>query len=332
VIGSSLLVMALGLPPGSASGAELSGDEQFTPIVMHIMSTPRWFTGTDDQVHLVYELELTNAFPSPVTVTAVAARDVGTGRTIARLSADALAASMSLVTSGAESQTELAPSTIGVVWFDIPFVATADLPTRVEHELTVLVPPGLPVPSEITDVGGRGRVDDAPPIVLHPPLEGPRWLAVGGCCDGPHRRSVQPINGELWLSQRFAIDFNRLSEDDLLATGDQGLNDSWPTYDQPILAVSDATVVQAADEFDDQIPNAPEPVTIEEADGNYVILKIRRGVYAFYAHLKPGSVAVQAGDEVRAGDVIGRTGNSGSSTGPHLHFHVMDRPSALRSN
>jgi hypothetical protein len=331
VIGSSLLVMALGLPPGSASGAELSGDEQFTPIVMHIMSTPRWFSGTDDQVHLVYELELTNAFPSPVTVTAVAARDVGTGRTIARLSADALAASMSLVTS-AESQTELAPSTIGVVWFDIPFVATADLPTRVEHELTVLVPPGLPVPSEITDVGGRGRVDDAPPIVLHPPLEGPRWLAVGGCCDGPHRRSVQPINGELWLSQRFAIDFNRLSEDDLLATGDQGLNDSWPTYDQPILAVSDATVVQAADEFDDQIPNAPEPVTIEEADGNYVILKIRRGVYAFYAHLKPGSVAVQAGDEVRAGDVIGRTGNSGSSTGPHLHFHVMDRPSALRSN
>jgi murein DD-endopeptidase MepM/ murein hydrolase activator NlpD len=99
-----------------------------------------------------------------------------------------------------------------------------------------------------------------------------------------------------------------------------------------VLAVADATVVQAVDGFADQVPNAPEPVTIAEADGNYVILKVDDGVYAFYAHLAPGSVRVQPGDTVRAGDVIGRTGNSGSSTGPHLHFHVMDRPSALRSN
>ena len=64
-------------------------------------------------------------------------------------------------------------------------------------------------------------------------------------------------------------------------------------------------------------------MTIEEADGNYVILEIEDGVFAFYAHLKPGSVEVETGDTVGKGDVIARTGNSGSSTGPHLHFQLV---------
>jgi murein DD-endopeptidase MepM/ murein hydrolase activator NlpD len=38
------------------------------------------------------------------------------------------------------------------------------------------------------------------------------------------------------------------------------------------------------------------------------------------------------GDAVRKGEEIARTGNSGSSTGPHLHFQLMDRPSALLAN
>jgi hypothetical protein len=135
--------------------------------------------------------------------------------------------------------------------------------------------------------------------VIGPPLEGPGWLALGSCCDGPHRRSVQPINGQLWLAQRFAIDFNRINEAGFLATDDQNLNESWPTYDQPVLAVTDAKVVAAADEFKDQIPNSPQPVTIAEADGNYVILKIKEGIYAFYAHLKAGTVAVEVGDTVK---------------------------------
>jgi hypothetical protein len=74
------------------------------------------------------------------------------------------------------------------------------------------------------------------------------------------------------------------------------------------------------------------PVTIREADGNHVILRLGKGRYAFYAHLKPGSVRVKPGDRVREGEVLGQLGNSGSSTGPHLHFHVMNRPSALASN
>src|SRR5262249_14868499 len=49
-------------------------------------------------------------------------------------------------------------------------------------------------------------------------------------------------------------------------------------------------------------------------------------------HMQPGSLRVRAGDRVRRGQVLGLVGNTGNSVAPHLHFHVMDGPSALDSN
>ncbi|MBA2518403.1 MAG: M23 family metallopeptidase [Chloroflexia bacterium] len=152
---------------------------------------------------------------------------------------------------------------------------------------------------------------------------------MGSCCDGPHRRAFQPINGGLYLAQRFAIDFNRLDAEDRLVAGDPSLNESYPSFGQPVIAVAAGTVVAAVDQFPDQVPNAPTGVTLESANGNHVIIDLGDGRYAFYAHLRAGSVTVRAGDVVRRGDGLGALGNSGSSTGPHLHFHVMSAPSAL---
>jgi len=303
--------------------------EQFTPALMTVPTTPRWFTGTDGRLHLVYELQLTNAFPISATITEVAVRDAGNGTVLQTLSGDQLTAALSLLSSGGQPTTELAPSTVGVVWLDVPLDNSSSVPSRIDHQLTVTVPPGLPVPESITTVGGASDVDTNPPVVIGPPLEGGGWFAVGSCCDGPHRRTAQPINNQLWVAQRFAIDFNKINDQGFLVVGDKSKNESWPTYDQPVLAVADAEVTTAQDGFPDQIPEAPTPVTIDQADGNHVILKLADGTYAFYAHLKPGSVAVKAGDQVRMGQPIGRTGNSGSSTGAHLHFQLMDRPSAL---
>jgi hypothetical protein len=315
----------------TGSGIPASGGrtEQFTPDLMTVLTTPRWFTGTDGRVHLVYELQLTNAFPVDTTVTRVTVRDAGSGDTLQTLYGDQLTAAMSLLTSGSRPSTDLAPSTVGIIWFDVPLDGPSAVPSSIDHELTVSVAPGLPVPESITSVGAAADVATDPPTVIGPPLEGAGWLAVGSCCDGPHRRTAQPINNGLWVSQRFAIDFNRIDEQGFLVVGDRSDNASWPTYDQPVLAVADAEVVVAQDGFADQIPESPAPVTIEEADGNHVILKLADGTYAFYAHLKPGSVAARAGDRVTKGQQIGRTGNSGSSTGAHLHFQLMNRPSAL---
>ncbi|MGB8169537.1 MAG: M23 family metallopeptidase [Chthoniobacteraceae bacterium] len=41
-----------------------------------------------------------------------------------------------------------------------------------------------------------------------------------------------------------------------------------------------------------------------------------------YLHLQKNGVLVKVGDEVQAGDLVARSGNTGCSTGPHLHFHV----------
>ena len=319
-------------PASTPTGAAAAAEEQYTPVVMEVMTSPRWFTGTDGEVHLVYELRVTNAFPVDATIEQLEVRDAADDSVVETLEGDDLAAALSLQPLGLPEVTALTPSTVGVVWLDVTFDEPSEVPDEIDHRLTVRIPPGLPLPEEISSVGAAVAVDVRPPTAVGPPLAGPGWVAMGSCCDGPHRRALQPVNNEVWLAQRFAIDFNRVDEDNLFATGDPGLNESWPTYDQPVLAVADATVVASADEFPDQVSMAPEPVTLEQADGNHVILEIDEGVYAFYAHLKPGTVAVKTGDTVTKGQQIARTGNSGSSTGPHLHFQLMDRPSGLLAN
>jgi len=61
-------------------------------------------------------------------------------------------------------------------------------------------------------------------------------------------------------------------------------------------------------------------------------VQIEPGVWAFYAHLQTGSVAVEIGDQVATGQSIGRLGNSGNSIGPHLHFGLIDGPNPLTAN
>ncbi|MDR2177528.1 MAG: M23 family metallopeptidase [Treponema sp.] len=54
--------------------------------------------------------------------------------------------------------------------------------------------------------------------------------------------------------------------------------------------------------------------------GNYVIIKHKHGYYTRYAHMQ--KVSVRLGQRVQQGEVIGFVGNTGLSTGPHLHYEV----------
>ncbi len=59
------------------------------------------------------------------------------------------------------------------------------------------------------------------------------------------------------------------------------------------------------------------------ANANVVQIMHDDGTFAVYAHLNRGSIRVRPGDTVRRGELIAASGNTGFSTGPHLHFAVL---------
>ncbi len=330
---TALVVFGLVAPSSGAQATPTpyAAGGQISPLVETGLTTPRWFTGTDGQVHLAYELWLTNPLPAPVTVGAVEVFDADAGTTLMRLEGDTLLAAMTLVALPEEPAVLLPPSTVAVVWFDVPLAAEGDLPASIAHRLTVTLPPEMPVADSILSYTGAAvAVDRRPPVILGAPLAGPGWAALGSCCDGPHRRALIPIDGQSYLAQRFAIDFNLLDAENRPGTGDPRLFTSFPTYGESVLAVTDATVVEAVDRYPDLlVGESREEVTPSTAGGNRIILDIGDGRFAIYAHLQAGSVTVRTGDRIERGQRIAGVGSSGTSGGPHLHFQVTDHPSIM---
>ncbi len=58
--------------------------------------------------------------------------------------------------------------------------------------------------------------------------------------------------------------------------------------------------------------------------GSYIVIKHPNGTQTLYAHAS--SIIVSAGQHVVQGQIIGYTGNTGKSTGPHLHFEIRGGP------
>src|SRR5690348_15723999 len=92
-----LLVCCASPAQGLAQSTPTTDDAQLTGLVESVLSPPRWFTGSDGNVHLVYELVLTNPLPADVTVTSVDVLDAASGESLTRLEGANLLAAMSLV-------------------------------------------------------------------------------------------------------------------------------------------------------------------------------------------------------------------------------------------
>lgn len=91
---------------------------------------------------------------------------------------------------------------------------------------------------------------------------------------------------------------------------------------RPVVAGAAGTVIGVSDGMYDRSTTTAGNTHCGAASscGNYVKLKHADGRTTIYCHMKKGSVAVARSAKVQCGQVLGRVGSSGCSTGPHLHF------------
>jgi Peptidase family M23 len=184
-----------------------------------------------------------------------------------------------------------------------------------------------------------GELDD--PVVVELPLRG-EWSVERTPADRI------PSHGTDLLGQRYAYDLVRTDHRPRLGVHPAGtlrwlllggrMRDCYG-WGQPVHASLDGVIVDAVDGVAERqwlhvvreswfaVKNTLafarrglDPVRLA---GNHVVMATG-GMYALYAHLSPGSVAVTRGQQVRVGEVIGRVGHTGNSTAPHLHFQLMD--------
>ena len=122
--------------------------------------------------------------------------------------------------------------------------------------------------------------------------------------------------------QRFAYDM-LIVRDEKTHAGDGSRNEQYFCWGEAILAPGSGTVVEARDDLPDNPPGVMDP---DNPPGNHVWIDLGNAEFALLAHLQNASVVVSAGDQVKAGDLVGRCGNSGNTTEPHIHFHLQDKP------
>jgi Peptidase family M23 len=320
----------------------------FTAVVAATVAQPAPMEASDGKVHLAYELLITNASALRVRIERIEARDAATKKPILIKSGGALQrdftpvsgprASEGTVDPSADPSTStLAPSEAWIAWMDVSVPTRAEVPAHLDHRLVgALLPPGKAKPIPFDIAIANVEVSTQPPTVLSAPVKGGIWYMSEGCCrdDTHHRRGLAPINGELMVPQRFAIDLYKLDDQYRTWIGDPKKLDSYRTYRQPIIAAAAGTVVRAEDGLPNStaVPKPPPIPPITQTVGNHVIVEVGPGTYVLYAHMDPGSVRVRVGQKVEKGQELGLIGTSGNSTTPHLHFQLLSTPTFFPSN
>lgn len=304
-----------------------------TPLLATVLAAPIPVPATDGLVHLAYELKVTNSMGSDVTLDSVAVK--AGDRTLRTLTGDEIPYWTRILGGGGPTRT-LGPAQTGIVWIDIAVDEGDPVPTELSHTIDVSLSKPMPplLPPTMSEDVALVAVSDRKPPVIAPPLRGPKWLDGNSCCDmTAHRMAMNPLNGELWAAERFAIDYVQLSEDNTIYSGDRSKPESYPYFGSDILAVADGPVVGVMKGLPEQVAGkTPSGLPLDQYGGNHIVQDIGSGNFAFYAHLQTGSNAVEVGDQLSRGQVIAKLGNTGNSDAPHLHFHVMDSPDPLRSN
>ena len=141
------------------------------------------------------------------------------------------------------------------------------------------------------------------------PLDGPVVVAWGGDRVATNYHAATP-------DQRWAYDLVVAP-----AFVGSGRLEDYGCYGQPVRAPAAGTVTAARDGRPDQPPGRL-PDGPGDPSGNHVAIRMdETGTHLLIAPLARGTVAVRTGERVAEGAVVGRCGNSGNTSEPHVHLH-----------
>ena len=307
---------------------------QWTSVVMSpLTAQAETVLGVDGKYHAVYELEVMNTSPVIATLKQVVVLDGrDQDRVLATYEGSGLLTRLRTLNNREASTPAIELNGTRLVLVDVAFDSREAIPPRLLHRITLLgaTGPAQTVPSPLSYTAAPIALRPEVPVI-GPPLAGKGWVAINGCCrpDVGHRSTALPINGRLYFAQRFAIDWMQLDDQGRVALGDLAQVESYVGFGADVLAVADGKVVDTLNTLAEQVPpNLPDPkaINLDNALGNHVILDLGNSVFALYAHLQPESITVKPGDRVRRGQVLGKLGNTGNTSAPHLHFHMMNGP------
>ena len=231
----------------------------------------------------------------------------------------------------------LAPGqrTVIFLWLTLP--SGASVPAALRHRIVF---DNLDTADVRRDRGTQSVIESpAVPVlrqtapVIRTPFDSGEWLMGDGPSNtSAHRRSLSAVDARAFIAQRFAIDWVKVGPNGNTYHDDEHRNEDYWAFGQPVHSVAAGEVVAAVDSIEDHAPHGPvPPVTLANISGNYVTIRIGPDRYASYAHLKRGSIRVRTGQRVASGEVIALLGNTGQTTGPHLHFQITDGKSFLGS-
>ncbi len=330
------LALTFSAAPPSVPGADL-----FTPLAVSAF-TPRTiaFPGTDGRTHIVYELLVTNTNATPATLESVEVVDAANPANILdAYEAKKLQAALRTTGNSAAESLTIEFNGTRLLMISLALDPSSKVPKKLLHRVkfqgAASPSPKPATPVDVTYTVAPIEIETKFPHI-GAPLSGTGWVAVNGCCEvGVHRSASFACNGSLFLAQRFAIDWMQLGRDGKFNNGNASDVHDYVGYGAPVLAAADGIVVGVEDSLDDQKPGSlpdPSTITIDNVDGNHIVLDLGGGVYAFYAHLQRNSLAVRLGDRVKRSQVLAKLGNTGNSSAPHLHFHLMQSASVLCSN
>lgn len=321
----SLLLLASG-PATPATAAQPGHGGVASPLDTRVIEPPSPVPGTDRARHLAYEILLRNVTAAPLRIERVDVVEAGRSRSLATYSSGDVERVLLLRSDvGTTASSVVPPGSIGLLVLDVRLQPGQPVPAGIEHRF-VLVPAGgaSRIPHIVT--AAPTPVSSRPPVVLGAPLRLDNLLVLG-CCGLPftHRDALSGSEQDPAAAQRYAIDFLQVDDELRRFASDSTRNESYYIFGADISAVAPGRVVAVRDGIPENAPaGAPPEVAPGEGNGNFVIQDLGDGRLALYAHLRTGSVNVRPGDAVAGGQKLGAVGNTGRSTEPHLHFHVMD--------